>query len=436
MYAWLHDGNVPIVDPAAAAALGTAIRRSDESIPPSSRGIPIDAERRRRRRSDAPPPEEGLERLRAVQAEHPFWHNRLFRACSAGALTREDFQIVFSQYYLYSQNFTRYLAGLMASCENDLFRARLAENIWEEGGQQAPEQRHAEIFRRFLQAGLGVDVGDIDFLEATRFFVREYLDFCVRSHPAAGAAFLSLGTEGIVPRMYAVLLDGLLKAGVAESHLGFFRMHMECDDEHAATLEELMMSYASMPDWASTCHQALDYALSLRARFFDQLYEAVQARRLQRVVANIQRGESLAPEEPDPAAIVHRPGMPGTALYGNVNERLGIAFSVERIPFASDVFDTRVLRVAPRRNNERHKHPHESIFYVMKGTGRVTVNQTAVDVGPGDVVFIPRWAMHQSHNTGDEELVVLALTDFGLTDRAFVGDHLRTTRLKGTQAPR
>ena len=439
MSVWINDSRIPIIDASAAAALGGSIKRADESIPPSSRGPQLDAARRRWRVVDEPPaptPELTLTRLHSAQAEHPFWQNRLFKACSAGSLTKEDFKLVFSQYYLYSQNFTRYLAALMASCESDLLRARLAENIWEEGGGLAPEQRHAEIFRRFLRDGLAVDVDNIDFHDATRFFVREYLDFCRSSHPAAGSAFLSLGTEGIVPRMYAIFLDGLLKAGVAEPHLGFFRLHMECDDEHAETLEKIMTSYTSTPDWSSTCHRAMDYALCLRARFFEQLYELVESRRLQRLVGNIQRGESLAAEEPDVAALLHRPGALGVPLYGNINERLGIDFSVERVPFTTEVFDTRVLRVAPHRNNERHKHPHESVFYVIKGRGQVQVNRSSIEVGPGDLVFIPRWAVHQTLNPTDEDLMILALTDFGLTEKLFLGDHLKTTRLKGTQAPR
>jgi pyrroloquinoline quinone (PQQ) biosynthesis protein C/quercetin dioxygenase-like cupin family protein len=430
MSVWIHEAKVPIIDPSAAAALGGSITRADESIPPSSRSMSDG------RRRDASSEGALLGRLRAAQAEHPFWQNRLFRACAAGSLDREDFALIFSQYYLYSQSFTRYLAALMANCESDLHRAALAQNIWEEGGGAAKEQRHAEIFRRFLQSALGVDLGAVDFLDATRFFVREYLDFCLRSHPAAGAAFLSLGTEGVVPRMYAVFLDGLLKAGVGEEHLSFFRLHMECDDAHAETLEKVLVSYATRPDWFSTSQRAMDYALSLRARFFEQLFDAVQVRRVQRVLDHIQRGSSLAPEEPSAEGLVHRSGKAGPLLYANADERLGIAFSVERLPFQADVFDARVLRVAAGKTNERHKHPHESLFYVIQGTGKVRVNRATVEVGPGDVVFIPRWAMHQSEAGPGGELHILALTDFGLTERAYIGDQLKTTRLKGKQAPR
>src|SRR5580704_15188007 len=244
MYTWLCD-SAPIVDPNAAAALDGSIEYDDGWIPPTSRS---GATEDRRRAVDGKPLEAALLGLHAAQADHPFWNNRLFKACAAGALTREDYKLLFSQYYLYSRSFTRYLAALMANCEDDLHRARLTENIWDEGGGLAPELRHAEIFRRFLRDGLGVDVDAIDFLDGTRLFVRQYLDFCAHAHPAAGAAFLSLGTEGIVSRMYGTFLHGLLRAGLAEEHTAFFRIHMACDDEHAQTLEQIMMGYASMPD--------------------------------------------------------------------------------------------------------------------------------------------------------------------------------------------
>ena len=428
MSIWVND-SLPV-----APASGGSFRRGDESIPTSTRNVLKDVPSRRG--AEAMTLGAMVDRLHAAEAEHPFWENRLFRACAAGALTKDDFRVVFSQYYLYTQSFTRFLAGLMASCESDLHRARLAQNIWEEGGGAAPERRHAEIFRRFLREGLSVDVDEIDFNDTTRFFVREYLDFSLRSHPAAGSAFLSLGTEGIVPRMYAILMSGLARAGVAEEHLTFFRIHIECDDEHADTLERMMVSYADRPDWFETCRRSMDYALTLRQRFFEQLYESIEARRLQGIVAGIRRGVSLASDAPGEREVRWRVGAPGLPLYTNADAAQGIDFSVERAPLATDVCDARLLRVARGRSNEKHRHPHESLLYVLSGRGRVQINQTSVDVEPGDLVFVPRWATHQSHSSGDSDLAVLALTDFGLTEKAYVGNHLKPTRLKGIQAPR
>ena len=40
----------------------------------------------------------------------------------------------------------------------------------------------------------------------------------------------------------------------------------------------------------------------------------------------------------------------------------------------------------------------------------------------GDSVLVPRWALHQTTNTGTTQLVFIAVTDYQLTKRAFVGD--------------
>src|SRR5688572_3111369 len=92
-----------------------------------------------------------LQRLESIQAEHAFWDNPLFAACQAGSLTLDDFRYIFSQYSAYSKSFTRFLAALMANCDDDLFRARITENLWEESGGIEIAKRHAEIFRGFLK---------------------------------------------------------------------------------------------------------------------------------------------------------------------------------------------------------------------------------------------------------------------------------------------
>lgn len=371
-----------------------------------------------------------LASLAALRDSHPFWSNRLFTACRTGSLTREDFQFIFSQYYLYSRNFTRYLNGLMINCEDDLLRSKLSENLWEEGGGTEPERRHSEIFRRFLRQGLGVDIAAIDFLDCTRYFVREYLDFCRGAPPAEISAFLSLGTESIVARMYGIFLEGLRQAGVAEPHLEFFHIHIACDDEHAQTLEEIMCSYSGQPGWYEACQRGLSHALELRQHFFESLYQEVQRRRVQGLLDRIQSRESLTPPGCKAEQLRFRESEGGELLYSNAHERLNIQFSVTRAPFPTEVLDPRFVRIPPGRNNENHKHAHETIFVVLKGSGEVHVDERVVPVEAGDLIFVPRWSMHQSRNTGSEELVLLAVADYGLTGKAYVGDYLKTARMK------
>jgi quercetin dioxygenase-like cupin family protein len=117
-------------------------------------------------------------------------------------------------------------------------------------------------------------------------------------------------------------------------------------------------------------------------------------------------------------------------LYRNRNAKLGIDFTVDVLDFpGTQAFDVRVVRIAAGCNNELHKHAHESLFYVISGEGEVRIADATLPVSQGEVAFVPRWAFHQSRNLSNtEELVILAVTDFGLT-KAVLGDYDKRTRL-------
>jgi pyrroloquinoline quinone (PQQ) biosynthesis protein C/quercetin dioxygenase-like cupin family protein len=366
--------------------------------------------------------EEQLAKLRVLQAEHPFWSNPLLAAFGQGTLSREDLRYVYSQYHLYSKNFTRFVAAVMANCDSDLFRAQLSENLWEEGGGCEPERRHAQIFRNFLHRALGIeDAERIEYAPYTRHFVREYLVQCLRSEPMVGTAFLSLGTEGIVARMYQIMLTGLRKAGLPDSELEFFHLHIACDDEHAVTLEKMMASYAGDPAWFDACHQAMNRALELRSEFFSNIFEALHRQRIAPVVARIQARRSLATDVAD-AELCHYAGGATEALYENEVEKLNVKFTVERLPLSSEVLDPRMVRIPAGKFNEKHKHAHETLIHILEGSGLVLVDDRTFAVRAGDSVLVPRWAMHQTQNTGTSTMRFLAVTDYRFSERAYLGD--------------
>ncbi len=120
----------------------------------------------------------------------------------------------------------------------------------------------------------------------------------------------------------------------------------------------------------------------------------------------------------------------GAAMYANRNEKLNIDFTVDRLRFPEiQTIDPRVLRIPPGKNNELHKHAHESLFTVLRGEGEVRIGDVWSPVKAGSVAFVPRWIFHQTRNTSaTEELVILAVTDFGFTS-AVLGDYDKRTRL-------
>lgn len=363
-----------------------------------------------------------LAALRELQRGHALWRCPLVDGFAQGAFSRDDLRYIFSQYHLYTTSFTRFIAAVMASCESDLFRARLSQNLWEEGGGCAPERRHAQLFRNFLQHTLGVrDVDQIDYAPCTRLFVRDYLDQALRLDPVAAAAFLAIGTEGVVARMYEIMLGGLRRAGIPDTELEFFLIHIACDDDHAVTLEHLMLSYADRPGWFESCAHGITRALDLRTEFFDRLLDGLHAARLAPMLERMQSRESLARGAPD-EAICHRPGGTTIAMYENTVDKLNIQFTVERLPVTAEVLDPRMVRIPAGKFNEKHRHAHETLIHLLAGSGQVVIDDRVFPVRAGDTVLVPRWAMHQTQNLGATEMRFLAVTDFQLSQRAYLGD--------------
>ncbi|RLI34341.1 hypothetical protein DRO55_06620 [Candidatus Bathyarchaeota archaeon] len=65
----------------------------------------------------------------------------------------------------------------------------------------------------------------------------------------------------------------------------------------------------------------------------------------------------------------------------------------------------------PGTGNELHSHEDlETVYYIVKGKGLVTIGDETELLKEGDVVFTPRNVKHQVVNDGDEELIILEVT--------------------------
>jgi quercetin dioxygenase-like cupin family protein len=118
-------------------------------------------------------------------------------------------------------------------------------------------------------------------------------------------------------------------------------------------------------------------------------------------------------------------------VYEHNNSRLGIDFTVHRLPFDGlQALDPRLIRIPPGACNEKHRHAHESIFIVLAGEAEILVGSERIRLCRGGIACAPRWIVHQSRNVSSEgELLLLAITDFGLT-RSILGDYDHQTRLR------
>lgn len=159
-------------------------------------------------------------------------------------------------------------------------------------------------------------------------------------------------------------------------------------------------------------------------------WNSLQMLRIQGLIQAINAKKSLTGlgENPEYHAKIDQQNQ--ASLYENQSDKLGIDFQVTRLPFNTELLDPRIVRIAPGKTNELHKHAHETVFVFYQGSGFVRIDEHRFPVSPGDVVFIPRWCMHQSVNESSEDMVFLAVADFGLTGKSFVGNYLKTARQK------
>ena len=198
---------------------------------------------------------------------------------------------------------------------------------------------------------------------------------------------------------------------------------------YALASPEQRQEVISFTDWFKQPEADATWSEGLRAivsRFFGEL----QLERIGEMLIRISAQKSLTSVR-QPEALVSRLDDPTLrGLYDNKVDALNIDFSVSVLPFDLEVLDPRIVTVKPGKANEMHKHAHETVFIFLKGKGKVIVDQYQNEVGPGDFALIPRWCNHQSVNTGTEELVFLAVADFGLTGKSFIGNYMKTARLK------
>lgn len=64
--------------------------------------------------------------------------------------------------------------------------------------------------------------------------------------------------------------------------------------------------------------------------------------------------------------------------------------------------------LAPREVHILHHHPDASEFYyILAGSGKVTVGEQVVEAGPGTAIYIPSGDKHKIVNDGKQTMVVL-----------------------------
>jgi len=80
----------------------------------------------------------------------------------------------------------------------------------------------------------------------------------------------------------------------------------------------------------------------------------------------------------------------------------GISSYLLASPRTSDAeyLTTSVVEIRPDGEQRIHSHTPEQIYYILEGSGIMTVADETAQVGPGDCIFIPSGAPHGLKNDG------------------------------------
>jgi len=69
---------------------------------------------------------------------------------------------------------------------------------------------------------------------------------------------------------------------------------------------------------------------------------------------------------------------------------------------AAPHFAIRYIEVEPGGHTSLDDHEHEHGVMILRGKGKVLMGQEEVEVGFGDILFVPGKERHQFRNAGDE----------------------------------
>lgn len=83
---------------------------------------------------------------------------------------------------------------------------------------------------------------------------------------------------------------------------------------------------------------------------------------------------------------------------------------------------TTLAVIRPGGEQRIHNHPPEQVYFVLEGSGLMTVGGQTQRVGPGDCVFIPSGQPHGLKNDGET-----TLRYFSAAAPAYGPGHLETT---------
>jgi pyrroloquinoline quinone (PQQ) biosynthesis protein C len=215
-----------------------------------------------------------------MQYNNPYikteWLEQLSRTpflvrCRTGQISREELNNFVQQHQIYSCCFTRFLAALLANIEDDDHRLALTRNLFDEMGLgDAGNLPHSKLYLNMMDS-MGL-VPSKTPSPSTQRLVDTMFECCKSPNYMVGLGALCLGAEGIVPYIYQLIVDGFLASGESLNKLHFFTLHIDCDDQHAETMNEIIgLQLQKTPSALLDLNYGAEKLIQARIGFFEGL---------------------------------------------------------------------------------------------------------------------------------------------------------------------
>lgn len=195
----------------------------------------------------------------------------LLKRCRTGEITKQELHKFIKQHQLYSRHFTRYLSALLANVIDEKDRLELTHNLFDEMGLgDAGKIPHSMLYRDMM---VNMDIApDIKPLPSTLRLIDAMLQCCKSTNHLVGLGALCLGAEGVVPYIYSTIVEGLISIGESRENLQFFTLHIECDDDHAETMYDIIQREINKDKNAIIdLYYGADKLIQARIDFFNEL---------------------------------------------------------------------------------------------------------------------------------------------------------------------
>jgi len=181
-------------------------------------------------------------------------------------------------YSRYSNDFTSYLRAIIAKLDNDSHRSRLMENLIEEEGDinavKLEKKPHSQIFNHFKKS-IGVTQAYENKRDVCDYVIewhKKFGELCSCENICVGLGAIGFGTEIIVPEIYQYFISAIENhSSFDNEHSLFFRLHVDCDEDHAKDLLLVITDFANSIENRQSLLHGAEVALSARSLFWDAM---------------------------------------------------------------------------------------------------------------------------------------------------------------------